>query len=702
MSSLIQGFAYDIFISYRHNDNRSGWVTDFVNALQEELAATIKEPLSIYFDKNPHDGLLETDNVDKSLEGKLKCLIFIPIISQTYCDPKSFAWRHEFCAFNTLSQEDQFGRDIRLSNGNVSSRILPIKIHYLDTEDKSIIENEIGGVLRAIEFIYKEPGVNRPLASDDSDDKNLNKTKYKNQVNKVANAIKEIITVLRRPASQIEANAVKTPGTVSEKTLTKKYIYAGLFLILISLAGYFTYTKIFRSQRPAGEIDRSIAVLPFADMSPDKNQAYLGDGIAEEIINVLSKVSGVNVIGRTSSFSLKDQGMDLVTIGEKLGVGTILEGSVRKSNNKIRITAQLINAKDGNHIWSQTYDRELNDIFEIQDDISKQIVEKFKLTLTLHNGQTAPTRDLEAYEFYLKGRKASFSGITKVLEAKEFIQQAIKLDTTFVAAYAALSEVYFSIGFYGIENTVTSYHRSKAAALKAIQLDPNSYLGYRQASWNDAFVDWNWQAALDNYHKAEETGLPLPDNYYAVFSVILLNNEEEGISIMKALVKRDPFSVEYLQDLTRVYLYAGQHENAIEVANKVLELDPDNSSAFRHLGEAYLFSGNPQKALSYYSRLMDKDSTYAPQGYIGSLVKLGRTAEAQLKLTSLGNSITSAKKAMCFIHLNERDSAFLYLDKAYREKDVYLPFIRVESHFKLLTGDPRYDDLIKRMNFPTE
>ena len=115
MPSLIPGFEYDIFISYRHNDNRSGWVTDFVNALQEELAATIKEPLSIYFDKNPHDGLLETDSVNKSLEGKLKCLIFIPIISQTYCDPTSFAWQHEFCAFNKLSQHDELGRDIKLS-----------------------------------------------------------------------------------------------------------------------------------------------------------------------------------------------------------------------------------------------------------------------------------------------------------------------------------------------------------------------------------------------------------------------------------------------------------------------------------------------------------------------------------------------------------------------------------------------------------
>jgi len=147
MPALIPEYEYDIFISYRHNDNRTGWVTDFVEALQDELAATIKEPLSIYFDKNPHDGLLETHNVDKSLEGKLKCLIFIPIISQTYCDPKSFAWQHEFCAFNKLAKEDKFRRDILLKNGNVASRILPVKIHELDAVDKNTIEGEIKYVI---------------------------------------------------------------------------------------------------------------------------------------------------------------------------------------------------------------------------------------------------------------------------------------------------------------------------------------------------------------------------------------------------------------------------------------------------------------------------------------------------------------------------------------------------------------------------
>src|SRR5258706_15519689 len=199
MSSIIPGFEYDIFISYRQKDNKGDhWVTEFVNALKTELEATFKEDISIYFDTNTHDGLLETHNVDKSLKGKLKCLIFVPIISQTYCDTKSFAWQHEFVAFNKMASEDQFGRDIKLSNGNVASRILPIKIHDLDEEDRSLLEMELAGVLRAVEFIFKSQGVNRPLrATEDHTLDNLNKSFYRDQINKVANAIKELVQALK-------------------------------------------------------------------------------------------------------------------------------------------------------------------------------------------------------------------------------------------------------------------------------------------------------------------------------------------------------------------------------------------------------------------------------------------------------------------------------------------------------------------------
>jgi dienelactone hydrolase len=195
MPSLLPGFEYDIFISYRQKDNKyDGWVTEFVANLKKELEATFKDDVSIYFDENPHDGLLETHNVNRSLEGKLKCLIIVPIISQTYCDPKSFAWQHEFVAFHRQIQKDTYGVHIKVANGNIASRILPVRIHDLDPEDVALFEGETGEVMRPVDFIYRLPGVNRQLrAKDDEQIKSPNQLVYRDQINKVANAIKDII-----------------------------------------------------------------------------------------------------------------------------------------------------------------------------------------------------------------------------------------------------------------------------------------------------------------------------------------------------------------------------------------------------------------------------------------------------------------------------------------------------------------------------
>jgi hypothetical protein len=198
MSSLIHGYEYDIFISYRQKDNKGDrWVSEFVEALKTELESTFKDNVSVYFDNNPHDGLLETHDVDDSLKEKLKCLIFIPVISRTYCDPRSFAWEHEFKAFIRQASQDQLGLKVKLHSGNVGSRILPVRIHDLDNDDITLCESLLDGALRGIDFIYKEPGVDRPLTSNDDERENLNNTLYRNQVNKVALAIKEIIDALK-------------------------------------------------------------------------------------------------------------------------------------------------------------------------------------------------------------------------------------------------------------------------------------------------------------------------------------------------------------------------------------------------------------------------------------------------------------------------------------------------------------------------
>ena len=696
MPSLLPGFEYDIFISYRHNDNRSGWVTEFVEALQEELSATIKEPLSIYFDKNPHDGLLETHNVDKSLEGKLKCLIFIPIVSQTYCDPKSFAWQYEFVAFNKLSQEDELGRDIKLSNGNVASRILPIKIHELDLEDKATIENEIGGVLRAIEFSYKESGVNRPLKSTDDRSLNLERTDYQNQINKVANAIKDIISALK-PSGKHFASTFEHKIVHPTKRTRKLGALVSVVVIILAVAGYFLYSKILL-QDNSGIPDKSIAVLPFADMSPNQDQSYLGDGIAEEIINVLTKIEGVSVIGRTSSFSFRNRNEDLVSIGTQLGVATILEGSVRKSNNMLRITAQLIDTKTGNHIWSETYEREFTDVFSIQDDISSKIADKFKLTITSQS-ETGLTHNSEAYEWYLKGKELKNIGITKVEEAKKCIERAILLDSTFVAAYAELSTININMAIYSRGDIKELGLRAKNAAKKAIQFAPDSYHGYRELAWINFVFDRDWAEVYKNYGIAVEKEMPVPDHSFAYYEANIYGRGDKAVTIIQELLKKDPLSMELLLDLSRMFLYAGRFKEAVDNSKIILKLSPNNSSAQRHIGEAYTFSGNPELALPYFSELMKKDSTYSPDGYVGALVGLKREDEAKKIFLSISKPIAASKKAMAYIHLNELDSTFKYLDKAIADGESYISFLKAEPTFQLIKDDPRYVALLNKLNF---
>jgi hypothetical protein len=195
MASIIPGFEYDIFVSYRHNDNKyDGWVTEFVEKLNQELNATLKDKVSIFFDRNPQEGLGESHQVDASITNKIRALIFIPIISQTYCDTNSFAWKQEFKIFKSEAENDRIGRDIKLPNGNFASRILPIKIHDIDMEDVKLLETELAGALRSIDFIYRDAGVNRSLRPvDDELSSGSGKILYRNQINKLANAIKEIV-----------------------------------------------------------------------------------------------------------------------------------------------------------------------------------------------------------------------------------------------------------------------------------------------------------------------------------------------------------------------------------------------------------------------------------------------------------------------------------------------------------------------------
>lgn len=482
MSSLVSGFEYDVFISYRQNDNHSGWITEFVKHLKEELASSIKDPVSVYFDSHPQDGLLELHNVDKSLEGKLKCLVFIPILSQTYCDPKSFAWQNEFIPFNAQASGDRLGLDIRLANGNVISRILPVRIHELDHADLSLIEGKLSGRLRAIDFIYREAGVNRPLLPDDAVNTNLNKTQYRNQVNKVANAVKDIVVSLTQSG---DAPKINKATEVSVAVPSRKKLALVLATIVAVLAGGYALLNFIGSNGSSGTVlDKSIAVLPFANLSNDPEQEYFSDGITDQIITNLSHLSGVKVIARTSVMKYKGSIASIPEIGSDLNVNYVLEGSVQKSGGKLRINAQLIRVADNFHEWAEIFDRDMTDIFMVQDDISQTIATALGNELTPDVLRRDRPDNPEAYEYYMKARHIAFTqyyfnqreNIKAAFDnARAFYEKAIELDSGFALAYAGLADLYDELRNHDIDGFPEDLNKlRKGLARKAFSLDPNS------------------------------------------------------------------------------------------------------------------------------------------------------------------------------------------------------------------------------------
>jgi TolB-like protein len=450
MSSIIEGYSYDIFISYRQKDNKyDGWVTEFVDNLKKELEATFKEEISVYFDINPHDGLLETHDVDASLKEKLKCLIFIPVISRTYCDPKSFAWEYEFKAFVEQASQDKFGLKVKLPTGNVANRVLPVRIHELDTDDIKLCETVLNSMLRGVQFIYSEPGVNRPLKTDDDEKVNLNKTRYRNQINKVANAIKEIITGIKNPEvkSQTERSGVVLNKEPRRKLPWTKIAVPAIIVTLLLIIGLMISLPVIKkASGGASEIGKSIAVLPFDNLSNDPDQEYFSVGMVDEILDKLFKIGDLNVIARTSSERFKTTNLSLKEFAHELGVATILEGSVRKMGANVRITVQLIDARTEAHIWSEIYDRDISDIFSIQSEVAQTVARELKAVITPEAKkliENRPTSNMEAYEAYRKGM-FYYGRLSKndFETAMKYFELAKEKDPGFALAYAGIGRVW--------------------------------------------------------------------------------------------------------------------------------------------------------------------------------------------------------------------------------------------------------------------
>ncbi len=663
MPSVIPGYEYDIFISYRHNDNRSGWVTEFVRALQEELAATIKEPVTVYFDSNPYDGLLETHNVDKSLREKLKCLIFVPILSQTYSDTKCFAWQHEFCVFNKLAQSDKYDRDIKLSSGNVGSRLLPVKIHDLEAEDIAIIENEIGGVLRAVDFIYKEPGVNRPLKSSDHRNDNQNKTDYRNQVNKVANAVKEILNGILKPTT---SNQVSSP--------------------------------VFMETSDTRE---SIAVLPFRNMSHDAGQEYFSDGITENIIIELAGNKQLRTISRTSVMQYKNTNKSAPEIAHDLGVNFILEGGVQMQQNKVRINVQLIDAVKDDHVWSKVFNENMDDIFAIQSQVAETVAKELQASFNTTSNPSkpeVPTKNMEAYNLFLKGRHAFNQwGLEGYRTATKYFKQALAKDPDFQQAYSYLASCYSArMSWNGDLSPAEAKKYIDEYLEEAWKRGPQAN-DYITKAFVEFFIEKDFAAAETLLLKASELN---PNNANALYAYSYVLNMMGKFDLASKQVdaarKIDPLTAGYFNYHALSMYFQKQYDQALSVLREGMQMFPGVLRFYDFMGRIFLTQGSHQEAIDILQHGL-QSSEMRPPSMLAYLSAAYAACNEPEKSKALVDELITRSKAgekgvniyLVYAYHGQNNSAEAshWLNKAKQTNDVDLIWLGVDPILKGLDMD---------------
>ncbi|MBN1618514.1 hypothetical protein JW887_04175 [Candidatus Dojkabacteria bacterium] len=691
MSSIIQGYNYDIFISYRQKDNKhDGWVSEFVNNLKGELESTFKKDISVYFDINPHDGLLQTHDVDESLKEKLKCLIFIPIISRTYCDPDAFAWEHEFKAFVEQTLKDEFGLKVRLPNGNVASRVLPVQIHELDNEDIDQCESVLGSVLRGIEFIYKEAGVNRPLKPDDDAKENLNKTNYRNQINKVANAIKEIISAIQHYNPQQDKTALDISKQVSTPQKNKKtpIIIISIVTIALIILGLLFIPKLLK---PEEEIEKSIAVLPFEVWNSDDEYAHMGDAIANEINTQLAKIKEFHVFSYTSTSQYKGSDKSSIPqIAKELGANFIIEGTFERQSDNVSIHVRIIRAESDDQLSAEEFKGNWQDIFTIRAEIAAKIADELKAKLSseeIKKIKEIPTRNLDAYAFYLLGkdRLANHFKDEDIWKAIEYFQQSVILDPTYALAYTGLADAYYQLVNYAIESPNIALPRAQEYSFKALELNANLTESHCMLGLIKEIFEYDFDGAEKEYCQALEID---PENYNAYYYysrfLSMMGRHNEAIEQAEFCLKLEPMSFEAKINAYLSRYYAGSKSEAMKLMENLRDSYPDNPYGYWFCAVIYTDLGMYNEALLMLQtqiNLMGSDNISDETGLQGYLYgKLGQEDKALKQLDKLDSL------ALEGYYIAPRTHVWVYLGINNVDRAIEI----LESSFSDHTFDPRY------------
>ena len=456
--------------------------------------------------------------------------------------------------------------------------------------------------------------------------------------------------------------------------------------------------------------DKSIAVLPFVNMSNDPEQEYFSDGMAEEILNSLAHLKDLKVAGRTSTFQFKGKNIDLKEVGDKLKVKTVLEGSIRKQGNKIRITAQLINIEDGYHLWSEKYDRELDDIFAIQDEIALAITEKLKVTLFENDRELITktyTQNTEAYQLYLQGRYFWNRRTEEGLKTSvNYFQKAIEKDPNYALAWAGLADSYNLLGEYGKISRREIYPKAKASVNKALKLDSRLAEAHISLASLLMLDEWDWI----NAGKEFKTGVDLNPNYatghhwYSEW-LMYMGKFDEALREISQAADLDPVSLGILKDKGFVLYYNRQYDEAIALAMLTLELDPDFAAVHRLLSLSYegkkmfdlaiaennrweVLTGNHFKTTIFLAQL------YAVSGRKEDARKIVEGLSADEIL--IGNDFRGL--ALVYGAFGENDTAFSLLEKSYDRHEQSLCSLKIDPKLDNLRSDPRFNELQKKVH----
>jgi eukaryotic-like serine/threonine-protein kinase len=448
----------------------------------------------------------------------------------------------------------------------------------------------------------------------------------------------------------------------------------------------------------------SIAVLPFVNMSSDKEQEYFSDGLAEEMLNSLAKIPGLRVAGRTSAFQFKGKNEDLRVIGQKLNVATVLEGSVRKEGHRVRITTQLIKVDDGFHLWSESYDRELNDIFAVQEEIARAVAGSLKVAL--FGEKTTPSHrgtSADAYNAYLQGRyfleRRSKENMEKALG---YFEQAIKLDPGYAPAWVGLAMTSNRQASFGYAPFVEVFRRGRAAAEQALALDPSLAGAYAEIGMVQMAHDWDWLGADGSFKRA----LTLePGNATVVLRAadlaLALGRLDEALALNRRSVELDPLNAEAQLFVGVAALYAGQLHEAAAGFTKALELNPAYPSTRVFLGRLYLAQSHPHEGLAEMDR--EPEPYWRLYGQALAYHTLGRKKEgdaALAELTVKHEAAASFQIACVYAFRGDADRAFEWLERSYTQRDTGLIWLKTDPHLQGLERDARWVPFLKKMRLP--